>query len=333
MRELHFVGPGEGGDRVIVETADGEEAFSLPIDDDLRGAVRGDIVPVREVRHEQAPVTPREIQVRVRAGELPERIAEEAGLPLERVLLFGRQVLEERVRITDEARRARARRNTADGQLVEFGAAVDGRFAAHAVEPSDVRWDALRGADGQWVVSATWRGGDADRMARWSFALATRTLTPLDETAADLLSDRPIRPVVRAVPDLPPAATPEATTGPLPWPPPAPGAYAGADGPRTIRPAAGEDEAAPPLPLQVADPPVAAGSSRRSSRPPRGPRNPSVPTVPVAVDTPDSAPAAASASAESTRADEPSGVEPSRPAKPKVPSWDDILLGVRRKHD
>jgi Protein of unknown function (DUF3071) len=331
MRELRFVGPGEDGNHVIVETADGEEAFSLPVDNDLRGAVRGELTPVREVRTSERPVTPRDIQVRVRAGESPQAIADESGMPLDRVLVFGRQVLEERTRITDEARRARARRNTADGQLVEFGAAVDSRFTAHDIEPSDVVWDASRSADSHWVVSATWRGGDADRIARWSFALGTRTLAPLDETAADLLSDRPIRPIVRAVPDLPPAASPEATTGPLPWPP-ANGLSLGAGASET-RPAAGEDEAAPPLPLHVTDAPASAGPGRRSSRSSRGARNPAVPGVSAPAEIPAGPRVAASLPAEPAHADEPPGPEPGKSAKPKVPSWDDILLGVRRKRD
>ena len=338
MRELRFVGPGEDGDSVIVETAGGEEAFSLPIDDDLRGAVRATVTPAHEVRSEQVPITPREIQVRVRAGEVPERIAEDAGMPLERVLLFARQVLEERARITDEARRARARRNTADGQLVEFGTAVDGRFAVHAVEPSDVRWDSLRGADGQWVVSAAWRGTDtADRIARWSFTLATRTLTPLDETAADLLSDRPIRPVVRPVPDLPSDATPEETTGPIPMPlmrgaDPRPGSPA-APAARVMRPVAGENTAAPPLPLAGTDPLPATGTSRRSARSPRGGRSPALPAASAAMEASDNPRGTASVPAESARSAEPPVTEPARPGKPKVPSWDDILLGVRRKGD
>jgi Protein of unknown function (DUF3071) len=370
MRELRFVGPGEDGDHVIVETADGEEAFSLPIDQDLRSAVRGEPVAPREVRSGQPPVTPREIQVRVRAGEDPQDIADEAGMPLARVLVFARQVLEERARITDEARRARARRNTADGQLVEFGGAVDARFAAHQVAPGDVRWDASRSPDGQWVVSAAWGGADADRIARWSFALASRTLTPLDETAADLLSDRPIRPIVHAVPDLRAAsgpigagysgagglgpagsggASPDATTGPLPRP------YGGSsanDDQRTEapepRPAAGQDEAAPPLPLHLADPgrPPAPGAPPRRARAARGGRNPAVPAVPSAPAGPPapaggssevagvaSGPAAGRRSAPSSGATDEPTAEPGKPGKPKVPSWDDILLGVRRKRD
>ena len=337
MRELRFVGPGEDGGSVIVETADGEEAFSLPIDDDLRGAVRSDVAPAQEVRSDQVPITPREIQVRVRAGEVPEHVAEEAGMPLERVLLFARQVLEERARITDEARRARARRNTADGQLVEFGTAVDGRFAVHAIEPSDVRWDALRGADGQWVVSAAWHGMDAaDRIARWSFALASRTLTPLDETAADLLSDRPIRPVVRAVPDMPPDATPEETTGPIPMPlmrdaDPRPGPPV-APAARAIRPPAGES-AAPPLPLAGTDllrlpapgaarPAHREGAGVRPCRPHRHRRSPEPTRATPRRRQPNP-----------SRPAERPVAEPARPSKPKVPSWDDILLGVRRNRD
>lgn len=327
MRELRFVGPGEGGNHVIVETSDGEEAFSLPIDEDLRGAVQGEAPPRREVRSGQPPVTPREIQVRVRAGESPQDIADQAGMSLDRVLLFAQQVLDERARITDEARRARARRNTADGQLVEFGAAVDARFSAHGVDAGQIRWNSSRGGDGHWVVTAGWRGGDAERMARWSFALATRTLTPLDETAADLLSDRPIRPIVHAVPDLP-AGSPDTPTGPLPRPRPD-GSFAPAspiapapsvdratvppNRPATL-PAAGEDEAAPPLPLHLSEPAGAPPARRTRSR-----RTPGVPAVP--------------AEATPGPVEETTSADPGKATKPKVPSWDDILLGVRRKRD
>jgi Protein of unknown function (DUF3071) len=318
MRELRFVGPGEGGNHVIVETSDGEEAFSLPIDEDLRNAVQGEAPTRREVRTGQPPVTPREIQVRVRAGESPQDIADEAGMSLDRVLLFAQQVLDERARIADEARRARARRNTADGQLVEFGAAVDARFSAHGIDASQIRWDSSRGADGHWVVTAGWRGGDVERMARWSFALGTRTLTPLDETAADLLSDRPIRPIVHAVPDLR-ASSPDTPTGPLPRPRPdgsfaPPSPIAPTPQPPATRPAAGEDEAAPPLPLHLSEPALPAPVRRTRSRHSAG-----VPAVPVEV------PAAA--------AEETASADPGKTGKPKVPSWDDILLGVRRKRD
>ncbi len=311
MRQLRFVGPGDDSGHIVVETLDGDEQFSMRIDDSLRACIRPDEAPVstRVAPEPSSSIRPREIQVRVRSGETPRALADEAGISIDRVLLFAGPVLEERSRMAGEARRARARRSTPDGQLVNFGEAVDERFTAHGIDPAVVTWDSHRREDGQWIVSAGWRGGDTDRMAEWAFSLSSRAVTPLDETAADLLSDRPIRPVVSIVPDLPAAAAtaPDALTGPLP---------------RTVeRPAAGdeelfdqaaEDHETPPLPLQLVDHPSGA--------------------APLA----NGAPAAGRAHAETPkrrvepRSDE---TEEQKAARARIPSWDDILLGVRRKRD
>jgi hypothetical protein len=269
MRELRLVGPGADREHVVVETVDGAERFSLRLDEVRR------FLPDQKPEPTVAPqmgIPPREIQRRVRAGEQPHALAEEAGVSIDRVLLFAAPVLDERSRMADEARRARARRATPDGQLVNFGETVDERFSAHGIDPASVQWDALRREDGQWVVCAGWRGGDAERCAAWSFSLASRAVTPLDQTAADLLSDRPIRPVVSPVPDRPHAAstsTQDAITGPLPL--------------TVDRPAAGDEDlfdAAEARPLRVVE-----------------------------------------------------ETEEQKAARARIPSWDDILLGVRRKRD
>jgi hypothetical protein len=269
MRELRLVGPGADRGHVVVETVDGAERFSLRIDDLRR------VLPEEKTESPGPPsmrIPPREIQRRVRSGEEPNALAEEAGVSIDRVLLFAAPVLDERSRMADEARRARARRSTPDGQLVNFGETVDERFSAHGIDPASVQWDALRREDGQWVVCAGWRGGDAERCAEWSFSLASRAVTPLDETAADLLSDRPIRPVVSAVPSSPQAArtsSPDAITGPLPL--------------TVDRPAAGDEDL---------------------------------------FDTPEAPPLHVVEETEEQKA-----------ARARIPSWDDILLGVRRKRD
>ena len=269
MRELRLVGPGADREHVVVETVDGAEQFSLRVDDMRR------FLPEEKRELPASPsmqIPPREIQRRVRAGEQPKALAEEAGVSVDRVLLFAAPVLDERSRMAGEARRARARRSTPDGQLVNFGETVDERFSAHGIDPASVQWDALRREDGQWVVCAGWRGGDAERCAEWSFSLASRAVTPLDETAADLLSDRPIRPVVSAVPDRPPAAptsTADAITRPLPL--------------TVDRPAAGDEE----LFDARESPPLRVGEE----------------------------------------------TEEQKAARARIPSWDDILLGVRRKRD
>ncbi len=364
MRLLRYVGPGDDGSHVIVETADAGEQFHLLVDVALRDAIRSDLPRLSHVQPESpASVTPREIQMRVRGGESPQDLAETEGMTLERVLRFAGAVLEERARIAGEARRARARRSTTEGQAVVFGEAVDERFAAHGIDPATITWDAYRREDGEWVVIARWIGGDAERKAEWIFHRAARTVTPIDDTAADLLSDRPIRPVVplpaeghrptlTVAPPLAPGvvafpAMPDAHTGPLPR-----------------REEVFDQEATDPEPSRR----PAAPASRPTPRPAHAPApdtaaRPSAPTpAPAPVSTPQAAaPVAPSASTTSDYdapplplglpAPPPATAKPAAPrvtnlgvahrdeddderaARARIPSWDDILLGVRRKGD
>ena len=83
MRQLRLVHRSEDGS-LVVETLDADEQFSLPVDAVLRTAVRADLprparrppagrrAPAPVSATGEAPIGPREIQVRVRAGESPE---------------------------------------------------------------------------------------------------------------------------------------------------------------------------------------------------------------------------------------------------------------------
>jgi hypothetical protein len=376
MRQLRFLTLTEDGDHALVETTDGAEQFTLAVDATLRDAVRADLprlmpapagpalvvtpipgsaVPADpgepgrdEGRHHVAPpaaatarvvesISPREIQMRVRAGEDPAALAAESGMELERIMRFAGAVVAERLRIADEARRARARRTTGDAmaaggtfdggfgsapsgdaeaKIVVFGEAVDERFGAHGIPADSVSWDSHRRDDGEWVVVATWLGGTTEHSAQWLFSRSLRTVTPLDDTAADLLSNRPIRPVappepvrpalvgapplVRGVVAFPPM--PDAHTGPLPPVDDVFDQEAPPEGPREVPPLVPAavsmlsfDE--PPLPLGIADP---------GNRPAAGTLR----------------------SLGNHRRDE---SDEERAARARIPSWDDILLGTRRK--
>jgi hypothetical protein len=220
MRQLHVVEDETLGGHVVLATSDGLERFALEVDHALRTAVTdrpaASTPPPSTAPPSSEPrITPREIQIRIRAGEEPSALAEACGAGLDWVLRFAGPVLSERTRVADEARRAKARRRSADtlddGQLVVFGEAVDARFAAHGIDPADVRWDAHRREDGQWVITARWIGGQSEHAAEWMFQLSTRTVAPADDTAADLLSDRPIRPMT---PQVEPEQTPSLTVAP-----------------------------------------------------------------------------------------------------------------------
>ncbi len=211
MRQLTFVRVSDDGASVVVATTDGNEEFALANDAALRDATHGHAVSVAGAPSAPAvlstaplPIGPREIQMRVRAGESPEQVADSCGVELARILRFATPVVEERLRIAGEARRARARRSTTEGQVVVFGEAVDERFLAHGLDATDVTWSSRRREDGEWIVRAEWTRAEATYDAEWVFHRSSRLVTPLDDTAADLLSDRPIRPVT------PPAAGPSA---------------------------------------------------------------------------------------------------------------------------
>ena len=267
---------------------------------------------VRPAPVEAEPIGPREIQMRVRAGESPAQLAAATGVPLERVMRFAGPVMDERARIADESRRARARRSGegTEPKIVVFGEAVDQRFAAHGIDVESVTWDARRRDDGEWFVVATWRGGEAEHSAEWLFSRASRSVTPMDDAAVDLLSDRPIRPVAPApmrpslvaAPPLAPGVVafppmPDAHTGPLPVVEEVFDQEAPPEGPRTVPPlvpaAATLSYDEPPLPLGITEPA------------PRNVRNLGV-----------------------SRRDE---SEDEKAARARIPSWDDILLGIRRK--
>ncbi|HEV2887392.1 MAG TPA: septation protein SepH [Jatrophihabitans sp.] len=230
MRLLRLVGPGEDGTSLIVEAVEAgnleSERFALALDDRLRTMTSSasPASPATAAQNQEAempvesrgPVpTPREIQVRVRAGETAQAVADEAGIPLERVMRFAYPVLQERVRVTDEARRARARRG-GDGLLVPFGELIDSRLARHGVDPGSVRWDAYRREDGGWTVAAQVSSHERDVLAKFSFALVNRTVSALDDVAADLLSDRPVQALLAPAP---PAAEPVADSAGADWAP------------------------------------------------------------------------------------------------------------------
>jgi hypothetical protein len=313
MRQLHLVENDSEAGRVVLATSDGQERFELTVDQALRSAVFE--APTRPANatasftgSSEPRITPREIQVRVRAGDTPETLAATFDASLDWIMRFATPVLAERSRIADEGRRAKARRSTTEGQIVVFGEAVDERFAAHGIDPATVRWDAHRREDGQWVLVAHWVGGQAERQAEWSFHLSGRTVAPLDDTAADLLSDRPIRPVTPpAPPEEPERTTPGLTLAPPLEPglvafPAMPDAHTGPL-PRAedVFDQARFEE--PQLPMHVPDAPEAPVKHTRKPKVANG---------------------GAAAADES---------DDDKAARAAIPSWDDILLGVRRKRD
>src|SRR3954454_7235068 len=160
MRELRLLRQDADSATLVFNTADDGEKFLLKVDDMVRAAVEFDVPRVKarkpatppEPTTAPLPVSPREIQMRVRAGEAPEAIAEQYSADLGRILRFAGPVVEERLRIAIEARRARTRGSSGDGRPVLFGDLVDQQYAASGIDAGSVAWDSRRRADGEWII-------------------------------------------------------------------------------------------------------------------------------------------------------------------------------------
>jgi hypothetical protein len=182
---------------LVLDSDDGAEQFMLPVTPALRIA-SAEPEPLRAITagtNEPEGIRPRDIQMRVRAGEDPQSIADESGTSLEKIMRFAYPVLQERIRVVDEARRSRAR--GAGGQVMLFGELAETGFAAHGIDASKIEWNALRRPDGGWSVLASVPGprldDDTPVLAKFSVVLTSRTVSALNDVAADLLSGHPIR--------------------------------------------------------------------------------------------------------------------------------------------
>jgi hypothetical protein len=206
MRALRIVGLEDDGKTVVCEDPARGERFTLPVDERLRAAARGDITRLGQIATElESQMRPREIQTRIRAGESVEQVAAAAGLPEHRVERFAYPVLLERSRTAELAQRAHPIRE--DGPDVQtLGEVVSHAFSTRGQDYAVANWDSWRGEDGKWVVELSWMAGRSENSAHWSFHPGAHggTVTALDDHALDLLdpsSNRPLR-TVRPVTEL-----------------------------------------------------------------------------------------------------------------------------------
>jgi hypothetical protein len=198
MRAVRVVGLGIDGRTIILEIVaqrPGERAerFTLPVDDNLQAAVRGDLPRLGQIEIElENQMRPREIQARVRAGASVEELATAAGVPSERIERFAYPVLLERSRIAQLARQAHPVR--ADGPDVRpLEEVVVETFRSRGHDLSAVTWDSWRGEDGKWIVQLHWRAGRSENRAQWTFHPGAHggTVTAIDDHATNLIDPQP----------------------------------------------------------------------------------------------------------------------------------------------
>ncbi|AEG44535.1 septation protein SepH [Isoptericola variabilis] len=199
MAELELVRLHEDGERLVLRASDGTE-HALPITEALRAAVRRDR-PRTEALQAQAhaPLRPRDLQARLRAGATAEELAAESGLPVEHVRRYEWPVVAEREHAVGQVR---AHRIDGDSDRT-LGEAADARLAARGVSTDEATWSARRDGTAPWVVEVRFSAGERDRSARWTFDPRGRVVTPLDDEARWLgQPDDPLSPEMVGVPSI-----------------------------------------------------------------------------------------------------------------------------------
>lgn len=212
MRELRVIGVTPDSAHIVCVDTENGQKFRLPADDKLRAAARGDLARFGQIEIEtEATMRPRDIQARIRAGASVEQVTAESGLPANRVERFAYPVLLERARAAELAQKAHPIRS--DGPAVEILLdVVTAAFTARGHTLENAEWDAWKDEKGFWVAQLQWRNGHSEIAAHWRYQPDAHggTVSPLDDPAADLIDPdfgRALRGLATILPSEPEAPT------------------------------------------------------------------------------------------------------------------------------
>lgn len=184
MDQLRFTGLHEDGRHLVVTAEDGTD-YVVAVDDRLRAAVREHGPRQRSA----TPVTPREVQSMVRAGQTSEEISERTGWEAQRVQRYETPILAEREHVAALARATPVRTHDRAGTPPTLESRAAERLEARGVPAEKVSWDATRPEGGRWTVVVTFVAGQRDRQASWTFDPSARSLDALDDEARWLSED------------------------------------------------------------------------------------------------------------------------------------------------
>ena len=192
MHELRLVAVSEDGTYLVLASAGRGTRFTLPVDDRLRAAVRGQFSRLGQYEIEvENPLRPKEIQARIRSGETAEAISEISGIPIERVRWFEGPVLQEREYIAQQAQRATVRAHGDAASGTSLGDLVTKRIGAHQLETGDAEWDSWKREDRSWQLKLVFVHGGEERVAHWLYEPRHNSVMPADEEAARFSSPEP----------------------------------------------------------------------------------------------------------------------------------------------
>ncbi len=186
MQDLQLIGVQEDGEHLLLSGSNGGH-FRMRVDEPLRAAIRHDRPRLGQQRDETGEgLRPRDVQALIRAGASAAEAAERAGWSVEKVHRYEGPILAEREHVAGLALQTRLRTRTSashGGTAQTLAARVNQRLKGRGVDPASSSWDAWRGDDGPWTVVLTFAAGGRQRQAAWSFDLADRAVSAVDDEA------------------------------------------------------------------------------------------------------------------------------------------------------
>ncbi|MEV6589104.1 septation protein SepH [Streptomyces acidicola] len=189
MPELRVVAVSNDGTRLVLKAADATE-YTLPIDERLRAAVRGDRPRLGQIEIEvESHLRPRDIQARIRAGASAEEVAQLAGIPVDRVRRFEGPVLAERAFMAERARKTPVRRPGENAAGPQLGEAVQERLLLRGADKDTVQWDSWRRDDGTWEVLLVYGVAGEPHSASWTYDPPRRLVQAVDDEARSLIGE------------------------------------------------------------------------------------------------------------------------------------------------
>ncbi|MDQ2845000.1 MAG: septation protein SepH [Actinomycetota bacterium] len=191
MRALEVLGLAEDGAHLVCHDSGTGEEFSVPADERLRAAARGDVTRLGQLEIELEPqLRPREIQLRIRAGASVAEVAAAAGTSATRIERFAYPVLMERSTMAELSTRARPIGGAGPATRSIGDVVADTLGSRGHTGPID--WDAFKDNRG-WVLAVRWKAGRSENTALFDLHPGPEggTVTPRDEAATDLLDPAP----------------------------------------------------------------------------------------------------------------------------------------------
>lgn len=136
--------------------------------------------------HPLNPLSPREVQQRVRAGEAPEFVAQETGWDVTRVVRYAEPPLRERAYVAQCAREVQLHQSRGSASLEMVVSDSLGR------KTDELVWDSAY-VKGQWLVQVQVQDGAGTDTANWSYEPAGKSVNPLNPLARTLMGLEPTR--------------------------------------------------------------------------------------------------------------------------------------------